>query len=631
MCGICGVLLSDASRRVDEATLRTMCGTIAHRGPDDEGVFVEGAIGLGVRRLSIIDPEGGRQPIASEDGAVVVVFNGEIYNYRELRDDLRGRGHTFETRADTEVLVHGYEEFGREFVRRLRGMFAFALWDARRGELFVAVDRFGIKPLYWAQGPHGLVFGSELSSVLASGLVPRDLDPQALSEYFALGYVPAPASILAGVQKLLPGTWLRWTPGSEPVLERYWEPPLAQPRDEADPRELRATVLGALRDAVRSHLVSDVPLGAFLSGGIDSSVIVALMAEDSPRPVKTFSIGFDDPEHDELDKARLVASCFGTDHHEHTVEPAAVDVLPKLVSHFAEPFADSSALPTYHVSALAAGSVKVALSGDGGDELFVGYTTFRGVELARALQPLPGPVRRSLARAVGRPPRLPWPAWNDRIGRWSKRAQDSLVDPVDAYRSKLALTDPRAVNPLLSEELRGDLAERDPFRAVNASLAASLNGSDPLERFLRVNLEVSLPSDMLVKVDRMSMARSLEVRVPMLDHVLAELVLAMPVRRRFPRWRLKGLLRDSVRGLLPEEILRQPKHGFTVPVSRWFRGDLNTFARGVLLDEATARRGFLDLDRLEVVLADHAAGRRNAGSVIWSLLIFELWCRQVLD
>jgi asparagine synthase (glutamine-hydrolysing) len=284
MCGICGVLLDGRTDWVAPETLQAMCRTIAHRGPDDEGVFLDGSVGLGIRRLSIIDPVGGRQPIASENGAVVVVFNGEIYNHRQLRDELMARGHTFATRSDTEVLVHGYEEFGNDFVRRLRGMFAFALWDARREHLFAAVDRFGMKPLYWGHSSKGLVFGSELSSVLASGFVPRELDKQSLSEYFALGYVPAPASILVDVHKLLPGTWLRWARGSDTIIERYWQPPMAEGRDDSDPRELQAMVLGALRDAVRSHVVSDVPLGAFLSGGIDSSVIVALMAEAASPP-----------------------------------------------------------------------------------------------------------------------------------------------------------------------------------------------------------------------------------------------------------------------------------------------------------------------------------------------------------
>ena len=618
------------SRGVEEAALRSMRAAIAHRGPDDEGVFVEGNVGLGIRRLSIIDLAGGHQPISNEDGTATVVFNGEIYNFAELRAELAERGHVFSTRSDTEVIVHGYEEFGHDVVHRLRGMFAFALWDARLEELFVAVDRFGIKPLYWAHGLEGLAFASELPSLLRAGLVSRELDRQSLAEYLALGYVPAPRSILGGVRKLLPATQLTWRPGSDPELTTYWRPPLARP-SEAGTEELRATVLEGLRDAVRSHLISDVPLGAFLSGGIDSSTIVALMAEVSSQPVRTFSIGFDDSEHDELDKARIVASRFGTDHHELVVEPAAVDVLPTIVEHFAEPFADASALPTYFVSGLAADSVKVALSGDGGDELFIGYTTFQGVELARAFKPLPKVVKRSLAAVAGSPPRLPWPTWNDRLGRASKRALDSLADPADAYRSKVALTDPSAVAALLSPGLRADLVALDPFRAINASLAVDLNGADPLERFLRANLDVSLPSDMLVKVDRMSMARSLEVRVPMLDHVFAEAVLSLPVRRRFPRWRLKGLLRDSMRGILPPEILDQRKHGFTVPVTRWFRGDLDVFAREILLDSATARRGFFDARALESALATHVSGTRNYGSVIWSLLIFELWCRQLLD
>jgi asparagine synthase (glutamine-hydrolysing) len=631
MCGICGVVLGDRAESVSEAVVRAMCAAISHRGPDDEGIFLDRFVGLGARRLSIIDVEGGHQPISSEDGSVTAAYNGEIYNFRELREELQARGHSFATRADTEVLVHGWEEFGVDVVQRLRGMFAFAIWDARAEELFLAVDRFGIKPLYWAAGTGAFVLGSELSCVLASGLVDRELDHQALAEYFAVGYIPAPSTILRGVKKLPPATRMRLKPGSEPSLDRYWSPPSAREADGGDVERIRADLLDALRDAVRSHLVSDVPLGAFLSGGIDSSVIVALMAEASSEPVRTFSIGFPDAEHDELDKARLVAARYATDHHELVVEPSGVDVLPKLVSHFAEPFADASALPTYHVSSLAAQSVKVALSGDGGDELFVGYTTFQGVELARRLERIPRPLREAALAVAGGVPRLPWPTIADRADRAVKRASDSLVGATDAYRRKVALTDPGVVAPLLTSDLRAQLSAHNPFRAIDASLGANANGGDPLERFLRTNLDVSLPSDMLVKVDRTSMASSLEVRVPFLDHVLAEFVLALPVRTRFPRWRLKGLLRDAVRDLLPEPLLTQSKHGFTVPLSRWFRDDLNGFAADVLLDDATARRGYLDVHAVRDVLSNHATGRRNAAALIWSLLMFELWCREVLE
>ena len=632
MCGICGIVGGGRPQGVDEHVIRRMCRAIAHRGPDDEGVFVDGAVGLGIRRLSIIDPEGGNQPIVSEDGSVVLVFNGEIYNFRELREELVGNGHRFATAADTEVLVHGYEEFGPDVVHRLRGMFGFALWDAREEQLLLAVDRFGIKPIYWALTSGQLVFGSEMSSVLASGVVPRSLDDAALAEFLSLGFVPAPASILEGVHKLDPGTRLVWRRDSEPVLDRYWEPPHAHAGSPVIAEDLRSALLAQLRDAVRSHLVSDVPIGAFLSGGVDSSIVVALMAEATPEPVKTFSIGFDDPAHDELEKARIVARQYGTDHHELVVDPGAVDeVLPALASHFGEPFADSSALPTYYVSGLAAESVKVALSGDGGDEMFIGYTTFQGVDLARRLEPVPDVARRSLARGPALVPRLPSAAWNDRLGRWGKRLHDSLAGAEGAYRSKLSIVAPDVLSQVLSRELQERLATRNPFRRLDQSLAMNANGADPLERFLHANLEVTLPSDMLVKVDRMSMARSLEVRVPLLDHVLAEFALAIPVRQRFPRWRLKGLLRDSVTGLLPESILRQRKHGFTVPLSRWFRGDLTAFARDILLDDVTRRRGFLDSDGVQAALAKHATGARDMGGAVWSLVVLELWCREVLD
>jgi asparagine synthase (glutamine-hydrolysing) len=630
MCGICGIAAADRAQAIDADALRRMADVMEYRGPDDAGMHVSGPVGLAMRRLSIIDLERGRQPIHNEDRSVHVVFNGEIYNYQSLRDRLRSRGHEFSTGSDTEVVVHAYEEWGTESLNQLRGMFAFGLWDEREESLFLAVDRFGIKPLYYGTRDRDVVFGSELVCLLESGRLPKEVDDAALAEYFTLGYIPPPATIFCGARKLEPGTFALWTPRNGLSVRRYWDVPRV-PRNGAQPREaLRRDLRELLRDAVEAHLVTDVPLGAFLSGGIDSSTVVALMSEVSDQPVKTFSIGFRARAHDELPLARLVAERFETDHHELIVEPESVDVLRKLVAHFQEPFADSSALPTYYLSKLARSEVKVALSGDGGDEMFVGYTVFRGVDLARRLQALPAPARRLLASLPARVPRTGRPHWNDRVERWGKLAADTALPPEAAFKSKITMSGLPAVWPLLTRELRARLEGHNPFRAVDSALAAT-TPVHPLERFLYAGLKVSLPGDMLVKVDRMSMANSLEVRVPFLDHVLAEFVARTPLEARFPRWRLKALLKETMADSLPAEVLQQRKHGFTVPLSSWFRGDLAPFAVEVLLSRKARERGFFDVRGLEGFLRDHLRGNRNLGSVIWSLLMFELWCREILD
>lgn len=630
MCGICGIALVDPTRPVDGDVLRRMADVIEYRGPDDFGMYTSRGIGLAMRRLSIIDLERGKQPVHNEDRTVQLVFNGELYNYRELRSKLKSHGHDFRTESDTEVVVHAYEEWGNSCLQFFRGMFAFALWDDAHKRLLLAVDRFGIKPLYYGDFEGDLVFGSELACLLTSGRLAKQIDDAALAEYFTLGYVPPPATIFRDARKFEPGMFLEWTAGQGARLGRYWDIPAAQEDGMSDREPLRLQLRERLRDAVEAHMVSDVPLGAFLSGGIDSSTVVALMSEVSPEPVRTFSIGFEAPEHDERRLARLVAKRFRTDHHELVVEPESVDVLPKLVSHFQEPFADSSALPTYYMSKLARSSVKVALSGDGGDELFVGYTTFLGVELARYAQSLPAPARRLLSAFPRRVPGGMSPRLNDRVGRWGKWASDTALPPEAAYRSKITMAGLPLVWPLLTAELRQRLDGQNPFRAVDGALTTS-EATRPLERILYAGLKVSLPGDMLVKVDRMSMANSLEVRVPLLDHVLAEFVAQIPVSTRFPRWRLKGLLKESMADSLPREVLRQRKHGFTIPLAGWFRGDLAQFAAETLISTEARDRGFLDVKAVETFLRDHARGSRNLGPAIWSILMFELWCRQILD
>jgi asparagine synthase (glutamine-hydrolysing) len=629
MCGICGLAHTDPERPVDVDALQRMNDALVHRGPDDDGVFVGAGVGLAMRRLSIIDLEGGAQPVQNEDGRVQLVFNGEIYNYRALRAELLRSGHRFTTHSDTETVVHGYEEWGEGLFERLRGMFALAIWDAEQRKLVLAVDRMGIKPLYYAERDGGLVFASELSALRRSGMVGDELETSALAEYFTFGYVPAPATILDGVQKLEPASILTWRPGHAPSIRGYWSLPAGGADVPEDPAELRAAVREQLTDAVRCHLESDVPIGVFLSGGMDSSSIVALLSEIATEPIRTFSVGFDVAAVDELGLARLVAERFRSEHHEIRVQADAAAVLPELVRHFGEPFADASALPTYFVSKAASEHVKVALSGDGGDETFLGYTMFRGVELARRLEAVPAPARSLVRGSIERATTL-LPGDRDGLRRVGKRAADSLRGAQEAYFGKSSLPGLAAVGPYLSPELRQAVGRAHPFARLGGVLAeeGAKSLDHPLEVYSRAALRFSLPNDMLVKVDRMSMANSLEVRVPFLDHVLAEFVSAVPIRERLPGWRLKGLLRDTMAPSLPPEIVSAPKRGFVIPLSAWFRNGLREFVGDVLLDADTADGGLVQRAELERLVKSTDTGF-DSGTVLWSLLMLELWRRDV--
>lgn len=626
MCGICGIAYSDRRRPIDVSALRRMNEALVHRGPDDEGIFVGASVGLAMRRLSIIDLEGGHQPVQSEDGNVQLVFNGEIYNYRALRAELERRGHRFATHSDTETIVHGYEEYGDQVFEQLRGMFAVAIWDARAEKLVLATDRFGIKPLYYAATPAGLVFASELAALRRGLALPEEIDLAALAKYFTFGYIPHPATVFAGIKKLCPASLLTWSPERQPELRTYWSPPIATnlaPGARAAGGERLREVL---RDAVRCHLESDVPVGVFLSGGMDSASIVALMSEVTSEPIRTFSIGFEEQSHSELELARLVANRFRTDHTEIVVKPDAAGVLPTLVRHFGEPFADSSALPTYFVSQAAREHVKVALSGDGGDELFLGYTLFRGIDLARRLEALPEAVRVTLRRLAKTAQRNRGEHWH----RLLKRAADSLAGADEAYREKLAMPGIAAVAPYLAPELRHSITLQSPYDLVDQALqeAALESIRHPLEPFVAAGLRLSLPGDMLVKVDRTSMANSLEVRVPLLDHKLAEFVLSIPIEERFRRWRLKALLRDTMADVLPREIVTAPKRGFTVPLTAWFREGLLGFASEVLLDRGARNGGLLDYSAVEK-LVRRPATSLETGTVVWSLMMLEFWSTEV--
>jgi asparagine synthase (glutamine-hydrolysing) len=600
-----------------------MCDVMRHRGPDDEGVHLERGVALGMRRLSIIDLSTGNQPIHNEDGTIWVVFNGEIYNYRELRQALELRGHRFYTASDTETIVHGYEEWGEQVFAKLRGMFGIALWDRRTQTLLVARDRAGIKPLYFAQAAGRLYFGSEAKCVLVNPEVDRRLDAAALDHYLAYQYTPRDRSIFRGIHKLRPGHYLKASAGTV-ATEQYWQLPIggAQRAHVMDEHQALEELRTVLADAVRSHMISDVPLGAFLSGGIDSSLVVALMAQASNRPVKTFSIGFEEAEFDELPHARRVAQHLGTDHHELVVRPDALGILDRVVWHFDEPFADSSAIPTWYVSEMARRHVTVVLSGDGGDELFGGYTRYLPHPRVESFDRLAPGVGRAVAAAAWRA--LPHGARGKNFLRHvARNPQGRYIDSVSFYHA-----DERRA--LLSPALRTEIGGWDAERYFSAPFER-VRGLPLGEQLMAFDFETYLPEDCLVKVDRMSMAHSIESRVPLLDHLVIELAASLPAAVKMPGGRLKHLLKELAFSLVPRAILDRPKQGFAVPVGQWFRGPLREAFGDILGSPLTRQRGYFNPAFVDRVLAEHVSGRRDHSTKLWMLLVFELWHRQYID
>jgi len=630
MCGIYGFVaatgdLGDPERVHD--TLAAMDRSIVHRGPDDTGTYVDDRCAMGMRRLSIIDLGGGKQPIANEDQRIWVVFNGEIYNYRALRDGLLVRGHRFTTTSDTEVLVHLYEERSAALVDLLHGMFGFAIWDRERQELLLARDRLGIKPLYYAPTPRGLVFGSELKSLLGHPDVRRNVSAEALSHYLSFGHTPPEQSILDGVRKLAPGHLLRYR-GGELTLRRWWDlrPDPGVDDRPVDPRDAAAEVRHLLRQAVASHLVADVPVGAFLSGGIDSASVVGTMAELGARP-KTFSIGFEEADFNELDYARLIARRFGTDHHELVVRPDAWALTEQLVWFLDEPFADVSAIPTFLVSKLAAAHVKVVLSGDGGDEVFAGYDRYAwSLREERRFGWLPRPARSLLTQLAAA---LPERARGKHFLRHiAQPAHLRYVDGQSLFQQPMKLR-------LLGPELWRELFRRhaDPM-APTSERVALLDGApgDLTKRLMYLDTMTYLPLDILTKVDRMTMAHSLEARPPLLDHTLVERIFRLPSQLKLrPDGTQKAIFKEAVADLLPSAILQRPKRGFGVPIVEWFRGALKEPMQAVLGDKRVVERGWLDDRTVRAVVAEHLDGRRDHSLSIWSLLSLELWARLVLD
>ncbi len=617
MCGIAGIASLDG-RPVEMEELRSMCAALIHRGPDDEGFHLGEGVGLGMRRLSIIDLGTGRQPVRNEDGTVWVVFNGEIYNFRELRRELEAHGHSFYTATDTETIAHLYEEHGPRCVEKMRGMFAFAVWDERRRQLLLGRDRLGIKPLYYAHVGGRLLFASELKALLQLPEIPSRLNWSALRYLCTFLCTPRSESILDGVYKLEPGHVLIAAPGRELRVERYWDVDF-EPEHGRPEAYFVERLRELLEESVRLHLVSDVPLGAFLSGGMDSSAVVATMARLTSAPVKTFSIGFREPDYDELAYARLVAQRFGTQHHELVLEPDVLSVIHDLAWHLDEPFGDASAIPTYMVSKLAADHVTVVLSGDGGDELFAGYDRYRVEQRERRYRFLPGLARRGLG-AIGR--RLPDGA------RGRNFLRHFALSGVERYLDASTLFRADEQQQLFRPEAFELLSRHDPWRLPAMQLPSARGHW--LSALQYLDLKTYLPLDILTKVDRMSMAHSLEARVPLLDHKLVEFAATIPPDLQLHDGTTKHIFKRAMRGVLPDAVITRPKHGFGVPLGRWFRGQLASFVRDLLLSEASRRRGILNTKYVERLLERHQRGQ-ELDLPLWTLISFELWCRTFLD
>jgi asparagine synthase (glutamine-hydrolysing) len=627
MCGIAGFVGKDNFRDEHESmlVLDRMCRRIAHRGPDDQGMMVSGRVALGMRRLAIIDLASGQQPMSGCADAVTIVFNGEIYNYRELQRELKERGHQFKTHSDTETILHAYEEYGPQCVDRLRGMFAFALWDTRNQELFIARDRAGKKPLYYTLTTQGtLIFGSELKSLREQPEFRGGMSTEALDAYLTFGYVPDPLTIFNNVQKLPPGHHLTFGSGRVRV-EQYWDFPYSEPQSR--PFQNEKDCIEELRilldEAVRLRLVADVPLGAFLSGGIDSSTVVGLMAQHSSKPVKTFSIGFHEDRYNELKYARLAAKQFGTEHHEFVVTPDICDVVDELAWHFDEPFADSSAIPTYIVSKLAREFVTVVLSGDGGDELFGGYTRYAVDRKRSGFGRLPRSLRHGLMQPLGR--NLPHGAW----GR--NYLYVMAFEPLDRYIEDISIFTRLNKPSLYTSDFRQRLGATEAasrFREY-AQLSRSADALDPL---LYLDSKTYLPGDILTKVDRMSMAASLEVRVPLLDHKLIEFVCTrIPASMKMKGLETKHIFKRAVREIVPVEILNRPKQGFGVPIDQWINDQLRDRVRGTLTEPRTQQRGYIEPRYVNLLLDEHERGRRDHATELWALFMLELWQRTFVD
>ena len=619
MCGIAGLYNIRTQEPVTQAMVKAMADTIVHRGPDAEGFFISGPVGLGHRRLSIIDLEGGRQPMSNGDGTIWIAFNGEIYNFQELRDDLIKKGYRFKTRSDTEAIVYLYEELGEQCFQHLRGMFAIAIWDAKNRKLVLARDRVGKKPLFYAYDGSRIAFGSELKTILQVPGIACDLDLEALSDYFSLLYVPAPKSIFKQIRKVQPGHYLVASENGVREIE-YWNLSFSHTLELSE-REWCERIVEAYGEAVRIRMISDVPLGAFLSGGVDSSSVVALMSELTGEPIITSSIGFHEKEFDELEYARLIADRFQTKHHEQVVEPDAAGIIGKLAWHFDEPFADSSAVPTYYVSKMARQHVTVALSGDGGDENFAGYRRYMFDQRENRVRALfPAVLRRAIFGTLAA--LYPKADWAPRFLRGKATFESLSCSHIEGYFRSVSACRPELKARMLHQDvacLLGGYDSVDLFRHYYDRSGSN----DPLSRIQYVDIKTYLPDDILVKVDRAGMANSLEVRSPLLDHKFMELIATIPSSMKLRGPIGKYILKKSLHGRLPKEVLYRPKMGFGVPIAVWLRKDLKEMAESLLF--SSQDDGVLNKTTVRHIWSEHQSGLRNRSTELWTLLMFRLW------
>lgn len=626
MCGIAGFVNRNGS--VNRAVLEKMNAAISHRGPDDDGFFVEGQAALGMRRLSIIDVAGGKQPIHNHDKTKWIVFNGEIYNYRQIREDLEKRGHKFYTRSDTETVVHLYDEFGTNCVDHLRGMFAFAIWDTVEKTLFLARDRVGKKPLLYSHQPNGdVIFGSEFQALLQHPEVSRDVDHEAIDSYLSYLCVPAPMTAFKSIRKLEPGHWLMWKNGAIET-SRYWLPNFSKKIKIGEAEAIEETTR-LLREATTMRLISEVPLGAFLSGGVDSSIVVALMAEASDKPVKTFSIGFEEQDFSELKYAKRVAEHVGAEYNEFIVKPNALDVLPLLVDHYGEPYADSSAIPTYYVAKETRKHVTVALNGDGGDESFAGYERYAAMKLAERYQRIPALIRKPfIEKALAMLPSSELK--RSRIRDAKRFIKAAELSKTDRYFRWVTAFDQPAKAGIYTESFAAEVSGRKASRFLDQWFSKA-NGSGIVDASLLTDQMTYLPNDLLVKVDIATMANSLEARSPFLDHKVIEFAASLPATMKISGFQTKSLLKKVAARLVPKEVIYRRKMGFGVPIGKWFRGEMEDFVRDILLSERSLSRGIIKPEILRRYVDEHTNAERDHSFQLWSFLMLELWYQRFID
>jgi asparagine synthase (glutamine-hydrolysing) len=649
MCGICGEI--NFNKGVTVEPIRRMCKVLTHRGPDDQGmVFIKGneylevkdssefipdtnpfEVALGHRRLSIIDLSmDAHQPMCNEDGKIWIVFNGEIYNFQEIRERLEKKGHLFKSKSDTEAILHAYEEWGVECLNHLRGMFAFTIWDSKQRQLFMARDRLGKKPLVYAHQNGHFAFASEIKALLQIPGIERKVNGYAIHHYLTYQYVPSPETIFEGIKKLPPAHYLLYDRNGNIRIERYWKLQFnSNHQTYTDAQELGHRIRTELEESVKLRLISDVPLGAFLSGGVDSSLIVGIMAKFSEKPVKTFSIGFEEKDFDELFYARLVSNHFATEHHEFVVKPNAIEILPKLVWYYNEPFADSSAIPTYYVANMTKDYVKVVLTGDAGDENFAGYPRYLRSKYVSWFTRLPEKVRRSLLpaflRILSQSP-------------WRRKTLNRLADFMEMlsshqgrnYAEQIKIFNQKEKDGVFSEDFSRQVKGTDPLDYLIKKYEEG-DTDDLLEKLLYLDMTTYLPEDLLVKMDIATMANSLEARVPFLDHKFMELVAGIPSHLKLKGTKSKFILKTAFKDFLPDAVYKRRKMGFGVPVSRWFRNELKDYVYGVLLDSRTLNRGYLRREGIERLLNDHTTLRYDHSSKIWALLFLEIWFRVFID